>query len=726
MSSAPNAEKTPAPPQNAPGAGGRRFRYAAQSLVLGAAVTACCAFAMIITDRFPARFDVTSTREHQLSDRTRQELASLKAPYEVVVAVNGSSVDPRTARRTQDVLDSMQHASPNLKVTLLDVASAKGVADLDDALRRLVQRYGPEISQYRIALTAAVAAGSEAAAELDQLSDELLGSLSTVAETDESADALRKFLNESAAFCRMSSKEITDGSTQAAVIAKGSIGPTPVPALDEAVKTIRKPLSSLTAQLPNIGEGLAALAGSTAATVPVELRARSKQIAAGFPTLRDRLARTIASLDDLPRLPIASVARILERQSAAIIIGPPGAARGGVTAVDVSSLFPAKPAAGVVQPPADTRARTEEILISALTALSGTESAVVILVHGESIRIAPEFGPYLTQWADRLRSRGVDVLEWNAALDPDPPSTVALDPGGKRPVIYATLSTSTASRDGAARMVKLAAAVRKLAESGKRMLVSVNVSELPTTGQTDPMVEFLKPLGIDADSARPLLQQFSEPGGRVVTPDLVVTDPKANQPVAGAIRGLALRLLWPIPLRTLTDTSATVTPIVVIDNAKGTIWAESEWMAFRRVPADQRSSIANPPAPDSSRDDTKGPWTVAAAAERTITTPGAPASTQRVVVVGANGWFFDEIAQGQTVVYGHPTLFSPGNAELFDASIAWLAGQDDAIGASPQAQSLSLIPNLSEGTLAAIRWGLIAGLPLVILLVGAGWRLARG
>ena len=33
---------------------------------------------------------------------------------------------------------------------------------------------------------------------------------------------------------------------------------------------------------------------------------------------------------------------------------------------------------------------------------------------------------------------------------------------------------------------------------------------------------------------------------------------------------------------------------------------------------------------------------------------------------------------------------------------------------------------MSEAQLSALRWGLIGGLPVVILLAGALWRLARG
>lgn len=713
-----------APPKGSHGAGARRVRYAAQAALLALAITACCGFALVIAHRFPVVFDVTSTREHRLSARAERVLGSLPGPYEIVIVVNGAGLDPRAAQRTQDVLESMQRASRNLTVTTLDVSSAAGATDLDRTLTRLVSRYTGDFERHRKALAAVEGAATDMGADLSALSDSLLGASATVSGMDANAATLRAFLDRSAAFCRASMKDIADGVRDAAAQSRGSIGRTPVPAVDEAVRAARKPLAALLAEMPGMAESLGALAGSTATTVPEELRSRARSMLASAGSIRDAASRAVASLDDLPRLPIAAAARTLERQGAAIVIGPPGSPRGGITAVDASALFPARTGTGGPSP--DTRARAEETVLSGIDAVSSADTPIVVLVHGEAVRIAPDYAPYLTTWAERLRSRGIDIVEWATALDAEAPSTTMLDPKHLRPVVYVAVPTAAGTRDGAGRMVKLAGKIRGLVEGGASVLVSVNVSELPTTGQADPMVEFLKPLGIEADTARPLLEQTPAPTGRVVSSDILTTDPKAEHAVSGAIRGLSLRLLWPVPLRLSEHAGVVIQPIVTIENRQGSIWAESEWMAFRRVPFDQRSSIANPPAPDSPRDDAKGPWTVAAAVERSVSAGGSPAVPQRVVVVGSNGWFFDEVAQAQTLVYGRPTLFSPANAELFDAGLAWLVRHDTAISVSAQAQVEALIPNLSAGALSAIRWGLIGGLPVLILLVGAVWRLVRG
>ena len=133
-----------------------------------------------------------------------------------------------------------------------------------------------------------------------------------------------------------------------------------------------------------------------------------------------------------------------------------------------------------------------------------------------------------------------------------------------------------------------------------------------------------------------------------------------------------------------------------------------------------------PPAaagPDPQRDSTVGPWIVAAAAER-----GAPETgrTQRLVVVGAHGWFFDPVTQESQVVGGRRVRLNPGNIELFDASVHWLAGLDELIAPSPEAREVSRIRPIDPGALTALRWAVVLAPPMVVLLLGAALRLLRG
>jgi hypothetical protein len=114
---------------------------------------------------------------------------------------------------------------------------------------------------------------------------------------------------------------------------------------------------------------------------------------------------------------------------------------------------------------------------------------------------------------------------------------------------------------------------------------------------------------------------------------------------------------------------------------------------------------------------------VSAAVERTVSGVDRP---QRLVVIGSNSWFTDQVMGEAASVDGRIVPANPGNLELMEASIYWLAGQDDAIAQSATARAVPLIRSLDPGMLSLLRWLAIAGLPGAVLALGVAWRLARG
>lgn len=728
--------------------GPERWRRLLQSLVLLLAIVCVCGFAMVLADRFPVRADLTATREHRLSPKTVEILREVTGPIEIVVTANVSSIDPRAFRRTQDVLDLFARASDRIRVTAIDTASSHGIAQLDAVLARLVERNRALLDQHAGTIGRALATSKNVADRLPELAERFS---KAQAELPASGDeGLRRYLGDSAALMRASARDLAGASEQGRAKLGSTIGQTPVPALDEAAGPVRAALGALANQLSTIGTALSPLASPDADKVAPAIRDLLRPLVGELPELRDTTARAIASLDDLPRLSLLTGARALQKSSVALVIGTPastpaspdgkggagaGGWGGGLSAIDLTSLFPPMEPAGNA-PALDLRARAEELIAGAVASLSSVSAPILVLVHGESVRFAPEFQPFRELLA-RLALRGIDVLEWAAALDAESPSLARLDPAGKRPVVYVVISTGTATPEAAVRMGKLAGAARSLigAESGagaragggrgRSVMVSVNPSTLPGIGQPDPMVEFLAPLGIIADSGRVVLNRTPGPRGAIVSPDVFLVTPGSTHPVGSALPGLTVRLPWTVPI-SLADPAP---PGVSVESVLRTApndpnqWVEAEWARFRAVPADQRETITNPPAPDSARDATGGPWSVAVAAERAR---GPGERPQRVLVVGSNAWFLDDVAMGGTLVNGQPVLVNPGNAELFEAAVYWLAGQDRMIAASAVAASVPVIPPMSEGSLTATRWLLIAGLPLAIMLIGAGLRALRG
>ncbi len=703
----------------------RRVRYGAQTLALLLAVSAVVGFLGVLSDRYAVVLDATSGREHRLSERTLSLLRSLRSPHEVLVVANLDGVDPRAAQRTRDVLDAMSRRSENLRVSIVPVNSPDGLRTLDSAFERLVRTYQPTIDRGRAAVDQAAATVGEIAGALEQLGEQLAAVGSRVGDDHPNAPGVKRFFADAASMCRIAASDAVAGAQSAAASAQGAIGRTPVPALDTAVSQSRRTLGALHGQIGQLSASLDTLARAGDDLAPAGAREETRPLAQAAVRLRDRAARAISALDDAPAFPLANAARAVGETSAALVIGPPRAEKDApprLAAVEIEAVFPRRiPGVSDRAPAPDVRARAEELFAGAIASVNAEDAPIVILTHGagEAERLTPDFAP-MSGAVARLRLRGMSVVEWAAALDPEPPSIAALDPSGRRPVVFVVLPTSGMTPEGAARMVKLGNALRALIEAGRPVLVSATPSTLPSIGQRDPQVEMLDQLGMKVDSARPLLRQTQTPGGPVVTADLLFTSTGAEHPISGAIESLRTHLPWCLPIRVEPGVRRVVPVIVAQDDNR--IWAESEWLRFRQTPAAQRPLLVNPPQEDSARDDGDGPWIVAAAVERAL----PDLRRQRVVVVGSTGWFLDELALQRVQAGAQSIPACPGNLELLEAAVYWLAGQDSMISRSPEAQALAVIPAIEPARLNAIRWGLIAGLPLLVLLVGGAWRLLRG
>jgi hypothetical protein len=317
------------------------------------------------------------------------------------------------------------------------------------------------------------------------------------------------------------------------------------------------------------------------------------------------------------------------------------------------------------------------------------------------------------------------VVMWEAAVDPERPPLARLDPRGDRPVVYIVFNTASFAGGGTGpsgpeRAQKLGEVVAGLVNAGKPVLMSVFPSTMPTYGEPDPTTAWMAGFGLEALSGKPILRERTLPEGRRVDAALALRAIESDHPMAQALRGLPTKLEWPIAIRSNASSQAAVTPLFRIDDKQA--WGESQWLSYMQVPIAQHASVPNPPTKDS-RDDANGPWMVGCAVERGV--PGL-AQPQRLVIVGSNSWFTDQVMGEAASVDGRIVPANPGNLELLEASIYWLAGQDDAIAQSATARAVPLIRSLDPGTLVLLRWLAIAGLPGAVLGLGVLWRVVRG
>jgi hypothetical protein len=345
----------------------------------------------------------------------------------------------------------------------------------------------------------------------------------------------------------------------------------------------------------------------------------------------------------------------------------------------------------------------------------------------------------LSQLVQTLQFRGMDVIEWAVMVQPEPPKLKLLNAEGKRPVVYVNLPPDSSSGSsvqgaptGAQRATKLGETLSSLAASGKNILLSLSPCVLPTYGQADPNAPVLARFGLVADTGRPLLREKAGTQRTIETDQLALAE-ESTGPMGGAVRGLPMLMPWAVPLYERTQESKVrlaLTRLYSLPAGEST-WAESQWLRLWQVPENQRSLIPDMPEFNKDRDsrwpegrpsDKPQNWLLAAAVER----GEIGSQPQRLVAVGGNYWFFDKVAQPQVFVEGRTASAHPGNSELFESSIYWLANQDELIAQSHSAQAFAIVQPMDAKVLSGLRITTILGIPFGVLLLGALYRLVRG
>ena len=699
----------------------RRLRFGVVAATIIAATTVSCVMANLIAERLPARVDVTAMGEHRLSARTSALLGSLDGAYEIVLAADWQAKDRRVADRVLDAVDRFGRSSEHIKTTVIDTGSARGLAEYDRLLDRLAAREADAIEEQTSTIDAA-------AAELDDLATffEGLGRAeAAIAEQLTGEDATsrqsRTYFEQRAGAAQAAAAELRRHAETTRTHLEASMGPVRVPAADEARTLLAQVFRGVDTQLASLAGNLRAFADAEG--LPEEARALARQLEPTVRTRRDEAAVVRERVDRLESLDLARVARVLDAGEAAIVIGPDG-----VVGVDTTMLLPPgrwlDETRGVGS---DIGRRAEELLASAIGSLATPARPIVVVVHGQPGAFIDQV-PIIDVVRERLELHGVDFVEWPAVAEPDEPDLSELDPRGDRPVVYVVIGTDTSAgsaegqASGPERAEALGRVLDRLATEGQPVLMSLVPSTLPGFGLDDPTVRFLSRYGLTARTGRPIVQEAFGQGGRAIVTDRRIEASASDHPLYGALRGMPTMLTWPIAIEE-AETPAGVelerTPLYEITDADS--WGESQWVALWQTPADRRASLPNPPTRDPERDMVDGPWTVASAVERR-----AGGRSQRLVVVGSFDWFFDRWTGEATLIDERIVPTNPGNAELFDAAILWLAGQDDLIAQSPTARATPRIGPIDAQQLTVLRWSLVGGLPgLVLLLGGLWWLLSR-
>lgn len=730
------------PEQPLPPASGlkRRVRFAGLSALLVLVGAVSVVLINVLASKFSVRLDVTATKEQELAPRTKRLLDGLKGPHKIVIATRLPAVDRRVRERVLDLLAEMQRATPNLTTSVIDTSSPAGIDEYRSLVRDLVQRDQDRLRQQRDTIDLAITNINSLAVYLDQaLSPALQGVQEAISPATTTGLQNRQFFDQTAAAARINARELRRAAQKASEQLAEKVEDIVVPATDKAAAIIVESMAPVADQLASLAKEVKRFvdAGGTDPSADA-----ARPLVSELEKRRDGAAIIADPLARLPKLDVLRVIDALRSASAALVIGP---AESGLTAIDVNDLFPSSAWLDATRLTSiDLGRRAEELLSTAIASLAGTPKPIVVFVHGETRPFLERAG-LIADLSRQLRMRGMDIIEWAPLADAEAPGLARLnaDPSKKRPVVYVTIapdSTQSAAAPGEPTGVQRASALGQvlssLAERGENLLVSVNPSVAPTYGDPDPTTTCLKHWGVEAITGQAILREQAStetPSGRFVSTDFVIQPAEeTGHLISGAIRGLPTAFIWPIQLNSGDVQGAgrvTRTDLFTISPDEKT-WGESQWMEYWRTKPELRAQTPKPPAFDAGRD-TRAPqalpgakprpWVVACAAERF-----EGGSKQRVVVVGTNGWFLDRVTGRMAQVNGRPTVINPGNLELFEASVSWLAGLDEFIAQSPSASTLSVVRKIDDGRLTTLRVALIAGMPILVLVLGALYRLIRG
>jgi len=710
--------------------GARRVRYGLSTAVLLAATTAACLLAGVLAARFHWRWDVTASSQHTLSPRTLRVLKTVEGPHTIIVSANRSLVGRADATRVNDLLVEFSKADPDIQVAWIDTGSASGQDAFARLLAELAATHPDDIAAERRVL-------SDAASTVPAIQDGLGALADRLGEVGRAIPEQQEPLERQAGLLRALATRLQVAMDALVEAASARVAGVELPAIDRAQREAVPVIDEASRAAGAVAE----FARRLGATKPGEIGDSLAALATGADRIRDAAARSADAVAQLKPSDPLIVARTLEAGDAVLVTGSRG-----TVAIDFESLFPRNPA-GDSGAGADLFAG-EQLVSTALGALNNPNSPIVVFVHAENTTLLEPSGaptPLARQafgaMLDRLRLMRFDIAEWPVARESVRPDLSALDPRANRPVVYIVFGAPSRAAldprqpalltDHTERVDRLGKAVRTLLDSGANILMSVEPSDRPAIGDTDPCVAPLGALGLSIDTARPLVRRESSPTGPLIFTTMITRDTDDQSPIGRAIGGLAVALSWVSPVTTTPTPGVTHSPILRVPGAQG-IWGESQWFLLRAAEARSRQNpldplaLADPPAPDPTRDAVAAPdagWLAALGVERSHDAAVAP---QRIVVVSSAAWFDDLRAGAAQSVGGRRARLFPGNTELFDSSVFWLAGLDDLIAPGPQVRDVPRIGPIGPGAITAIRWVLIAGLPLGVLLLGALLRLVRG
>lgn len=659
------------------------------------------------------RIDMTALQQYSLSKQTKAAIAQVKQPIQITAILGG---DEAATERAGDLLNEYELASNQITVRLLDPAT--DVQALQNFEKSIHDRFQSDIEPYQSRIRLGRALISRARSHLSDLiqqtkvlDDLPFGGPGAPVEQLR----LRTALTQSRDWLARVEPEIFTPAMER--VDNALTGP--LPRYKQALQLLERALSSYMEVLAR-NEGLlqqARVSGSDAV---------SEQYLRLMRTLREALEPTNKSptgtspnigalADGILALKVEAdltgyedaTAR-LARQNAIVL---EQGERLVVSSLD-SALADDKESQGFL---------SEELLTSALLRLNqATNRPRVVLINPLGrpvIDRGAAANESMNLVAQRLRRLNFEVVTW-APFGPKADATKMQDPPTMSReartvwVLLPAFDGQLVDRPFIAQNLKpVVEHLQQVFAAGDGVMIFTNPGQVPegaTMSSADgPLLRWLGELGINVQTDKMLLRQIVQRGVVGARPDHPVQDWPTDSVITRALKGLGGIFIFasPIELSPNADPSAKLQPLVEI--AEPDLFLEHRLIDFSRLRG--RITMQDGQAVDSAL--------VGAAAEK---------GSGRLVVYTSPVFARDTIAGRQASGTAGGALEYPANAELFVNSVAWLADAEGIIASSPQTKAIPRVEPLEPAALSSLRWGLSAGLPLIVLLFGLGvWLIRR-
>lgn len=643
------------------------------------------------------RIDATKTRAYSLSDQTRQMLASLDGSWRIVVMMVETEADRTVRRQVDEVLERFAGAAPDLSVARIDPTNPAALNEYETVLSDLRRIYGEEIAAYDTTLARARSAfndwlrfASVEAAAIQELTRRLPQELPARGQIAQLQPFFTLMATNGEAILNDVAAALEVHETQ------------PLPDYETARSILVASLMQSAQQLNDVARLLAAL--RTTPAIDRDLAVNADDARRRYEAMSQKLAQAGDPLRHLPPLELSRIGEQMQQGETAIVISPHGAA-----IIPSAQLFPKaniRAAANGVS--FDQRFRGEQVIAASMRSLLVERMPKVIFVHA-----GPE--SYLQESDSRVDLFGVKTLletarlevgEWIIGKGPRP----SADPG--QTIVWVVVPTplpARTSREPTPSETLLIGTVERLLAEGEPILLSYYPSLMHDVRQPDPWQRLLASWGLRADTSKVVYESILTEGGvRRLRAEQDVAAFNEGHPIGRAVDGLQTRFGFPIPIVEVEgDSVGAEHTVLTTINPSTARWLEPAWA---------RPNEVKPPEAGDERHFSK-PVPLVVASERANPQDGT--ASQRLVVVGSGDWLQSRLADLAANIGGsRMALVSPGNIELLQSSVHWLAGLDELIAQSPTGQQVARLEGITQAD--RLRWGivLILALPLGCLVLG--------